>query len=199
MQCISLDGLCTLLSKGTFVPPQSNTSPELSRKMAILLVFQADSKHKKIINVYMGLMVHRVDSFLYSPSQINNCIQDIDIDLWEACDALKAGHNTGKRHTYCLFVDNLSGVMSIPMDPLYCLVYPTTYIKGTEPDHFDTRNSPVGITYTIVYAKPPCSSATLIPSRALNMQGVTSSYPGECSTTTDCIPLSWSHGTTAAH
>ena len=34
--------------------------------------------------------------------------------------------------------------MSIPMDPPYCLVYPTTYIKGTKLDHFDTQNSPVG-------------------------------------------------------
>ena len=35
--------------------------------------------------------------------------------------------------------------MSIPMDPPYCLVYPTSYVKGVEPDHFDTRNSPVGM------------------------------------------------------
>ena len=35
--------------------------------------------------------------------------------------------------------------MSVPMDPPYCLVYPTSYIKGIEPDHFDTCNSPVGM------------------------------------------------------
>ena len=34
--------------------------------------------------------------------------------------------------------------MSVPMDPPYCLVYPTTYVKGAEPDHFNTRNSPAG-------------------------------------------------------
>ena len=34
--------------------------------------------------------------------------------------------------------------MSVPTDPPYCLVYPTTYVKGTKPDHFDTRNSPAG-------------------------------------------------------
>ena len=60
-------------------------------------------------------------------------------------DALKARGNPGKRHTYCLFVDNLSGVMSVPTDPPYCLVYPTSYIKGAEPDHFDTCNSPTGM------------------------------------------------------
>ena len=35
--------------------------------------------------------------------------------------------------------------MSIPMDPPYCLVYPTSYVKGIEPDHFDTCNSPAGM------------------------------------------------------
>ena len=41
-------------------------------------------------------------------------------------------------------VDNLSGIMSVPTDPPYCLVYPTSYIKGIEPNHFNTCNSPAG-------------------------------------------------------
>ena len=109
---------------------------------AILLVLQVDSRHKKIINVYVGLVVCQVDSHLYSPSQIHNFIQDIEGDLWAAYNALKARDDPGKRCAYCLFVDNLSGIMSIPMDPPYCLVYPTSYVKGIEPNHFDTRNSP---------------------------------------------------------
>ena len=140
MQHISLYSLCTLLSEGTFVLLQSNMPPELSRTMAILLVFQADSEHKKIINVYVGL-----DSHLYNPSQITDFIQDIEGNLQAVCDALKARHDPGKRHAYCLFVDNLNGITSIPTDPPYCLVYPTSYVKGIEPDHFDTCNSPVGI------------------------------------------------------
>ena len=35
--------------------------------------------------------------------------------------------------------------MSIPTDPPYCVVYPTSYIKGIKPDHFDTHNSPMGM------------------------------------------------------
>ena len=138
MQCISLDGLRTLLSEGTFTPLQSNTPPEQSRTTAILLVFQVDSEHKRIINIYMGLMARRVGCHLYSPNQIKDFIQDIDVNLQEMHKALKAGCNVGKRCTYCLFVDNLSGIMSIPMDPPYCLVYPTTYVKGAGPNHFDT-------------------------------------------------------------
>ena len=34
--------------------------------------------------------------------------------------------------------------MSIPTDLPYCLVYPTSYVKGIKPDHFDTHNSPAG-------------------------------------------------------
>ena len=143
MQHISLDGLCTLFSEGAFAPPQSNTLPKLSGTTTILLVFQVDSEYERIINVYVGLVVHRVDSHLYSPSQIKYFIQDIEGDLWVVCDALKARHDPSKRHAYCLFVDNLNGVMSVPTDPPYCLVYPTSYIKGIKPNHFDTYNSPV--------------------------------------------------------
>ena len=153
MQCISLKGLCTLLSEGAFMPPQSNMSPELSRTTANLLMFQVDSEHKRIVNVYMGLVVRRVDCCLYSHNQINDFIQDIDVNLREACDALKAGRDASKRHAYCLFVDNLSGVMSVPTDPPYCLVYPTTYVKGAEPDHFDTRNSPMNSAFSPIMSR----------------------------------------------
>ena len=34
--------------------------------------------------------------------------------------------------------------MSIPMDLPYCLVYPTSYLRDVEPDHFDTHNNPAG-------------------------------------------------------
>ena len=145
MQCLSLGGLRSLLSEGTFMPPQSNMPTELSRMTAILLVFQTDSRHEKIINVYMGLVVHRVDSHLYSPSQIPDFIQDIEGDLRAVHNALKAWGNPGKRHAYCFFVDNLSSIMSIPVDPPYCLVYPTSYIKDIKPNHFNTHNSPTGI------------------------------------------------------
>ena len=81
---------------------------------AILLVFQADSKHEEITDVYMGLVVHRVESCLYAPKQILDFIKDIQVDLQVACDASKAGGDPSKRHAFCLFVNNFSGAMSIP-------------------------------------------------------------------------------------
>ena len=59
-------------------------------------------------------------------------------------DALKAGVDPGKRHTFCLFINNYGGTMSITTDPPYCLIYPTSYMKDVEPDHFDTHNNPAG-------------------------------------------------------
>ena len=145
MQCLFLDSLCTLLTKGAFMPPQSEGTPKLSGMTAILLVFQADSKHEEIIDVYMGLMVCQVESHLYAPDQILDFVKDIEANLQVVHDALNARGDPSKRRAFCLFVDNLSGAMSVPMDPSYCLVYPTNYIKGVEMDHFDTHNSPMGM------------------------------------------------------
>ena len=33
---------------------------------------------------------------------------------------------------------------AVPTDLPYCLVYPTSYLKDVEPDHFDTCNNPAG-------------------------------------------------------
>ena len=150
---------------------------------AILLVFQADGRHEKITDVYVGLVVCRVDSHLYSPSQIPDFIQDIEGDLRVVCDALKARGDPSKRHTYCLFVDNLSSVMSVPTDPPYCLVDPTSYINSTLITVLQ------GCACIIVCATPPCSSVTMIPNCVLNMSRVTSSCPVGCSTMIGCTPL----------
>ena len=119
-------------------------TPQLSGTTAILLVFKADSKHEEITDVYMGLVVCRVESRLYAPEQILDFVKDIEVDLQAAHDALKGGGDPGKRHAFCLFVNNFSSAMSVPMDPPYCLVYPTSYIIGVELDHFDTCNSTTG-------------------------------------------------------
>ena len=112
---------------------------------AILLVFQADSQHEEITDVYMGLVVCRVESHSYAPDQILDFIKDIEVDLQAAHDALKARGDPGKRHTFCLFVSNFGGTMSIPTDQPYCLVYPTSYVRDVDPDHFDSHNNLVGM------------------------------------------------------
>ena len=86
----------------------------------------------------------RVHSHLYTLDQILDFVKDIEGNLQVACGPLKARGDPGKRCTFCLFVSNYGGTMSIPTDLLYCLVYPTSYMRDMEPDHFDTHNNLTG-------------------------------------------------------
>ena len=155
MQCISLDRLWKLIAEGMFMPPLSEGPPELSGTTAIILVFQVDGQHERITDIYVGLVVCRVDSCLYTPDQILDFVKDIEGDLKVARNALKAGGDPSKRCTFCLFVSNYGGAMSIPTDLPYCLVYPTSYIRDVEPEHFDTHNKPAG---TCLYCCMCCAS-----------------------------------------
>ena len=142
MQHISLD--CGNSSLRVHSCPPSEGTPELSGTTAILLVFQADSQHERITDVYVGLIVCRVKSHLYTLDQILDFIKDIEVNLKVACDALKARGDPSKKRAFCLFVSNYGGAMPIPTDPPYCLIYPTSYVRDVEPDHFDTHNNPAG-------------------------------------------------------
>ena len=158
MQCISLDCLWRLVAEGVFMPPTLEGTLELSRTTAILLIFQADDQHEKITNVYVGLMVHCVESRLYTLDQILDFVFNIEVDLKAARNALKAGGDSCKRHAFCLFVNNYGGTMSVSMDLPYCLVYPMSYVKDVEPDHFDTHTTQLENARTTAYAAPHCST-----------------------------------------
>ena len=106
MQCISLDYLWKLVTEGTFMPSAVEGALELSGMIAILPVFQADDQHEKITNVYIGLVVRRVESHLYAPEKILGFVANIEVNLKAVHDALNAGGNPGKRHAFCLFVNN---------------------------------------------------------------------------------------------
>ena len=138
MQRISLDCLWRLVAEGAFIPRTLEGTLELSRTTTILLIFQVDNQHEKITNVYVGLMVHHIESCLYALDQI------LEVNLKAARDTLKAGGDPGKRHTFCLFINNYGGAIPIPMDLPYCLVYPMSYMKDVELDHFDTCNNLAG-------------------------------------------------------
>ena len=81
MQRLSLNSLRKPIAEGVFMPPRSEESPELSGTTAILLVFRADSQHQEITDVYVGLIVCRVESHLYTPDQILDFIKEIEVDL----------------------------------------------------------------------------------------------------------------------
>ena len=103
-----------------------------------------DGQHERITDVYVGLVVHRVESCLYTLDQILDFVTDIEVDLKVVRDTLKAGGDPSKRCAFCLFVSNYGGTMFIPTDPPYCLVYPTSYVRDVEPDHFNICNNLAG-------------------------------------------------------
>ena len=193
MQHISLDCLWGLIAKGTFMPPMSEGPPELSGTTAILLVFQADGQYERIRDVYVGLMVCRVESCLYTPHQILDFVMDIEVDLKAAHNALKARGDPGKRKAFCLLVSNYGGAMSVPTDLPYCLIYPMSYVRDVEPEHFDTHNNPAGthlrccicqatLQYMNVHSLHPCVTLTALshllhPHVIIHIQGkCTSSF-----------------------
>ena len=142
MQCISLDYLQKLIAEGVFMPSTVEHTLELSGMTAILLIFQANDQHKQITNVYIGLIICHIESCLYAPEKILDFMSDIEVNLKEVHDALEAGGYPGRRCACCLFVNKYEGMMLVPMDPPYCLIYPMSYMKDVESDHFNTCNNP---------------------------------------------------------
>ena len=124
MQCIFLDYLWKLITESAFMPSPAEGILKLSGMTAILLVLQADDQHEKITDVYIGLVVHCIESRLYAPEKISDFMSDIEVDLKVAHDTLKAGGDPGKRHAFCLFVNNYGGIMLVPTDPLIALFIP---------------------------------------------------------------------------
>ena len=48
-------------------------------------------------------------------------------------------------HSYAMLVTNFGGIMAIPTDPSYCLVYPTIYsndVAHKNQNHFNTTAAP---------------------------------------------------------
>ena len=51
---------------------------------------------------------------------------------------------TWARGTPSAFGNNYGGMMSIPTDLPYCLIYPMSYVKDVKLDHLDTHNDLTG-------------------------------------------------------
>ena len=107
MQCISLDQSWRYIMDGAFTPATLDGIPKLSGTTAILLIFQANSRHEWITDIYIGLITCLAESCLYLLDRIPEFIHNIKINLQEAQKALSAGHDPGKRHAFCLLCRTL--------------------------------------------------------------------------------------------
>ena len=114
--------------------------------MAILLVLLSDEEHEGIQHVHISLVVCCMGCNLYTQDRILPFVKSIEEDLAKARERCANNKNTGGANYYTLLLANCGGVMAVPIDPPYCLVYPTVYNAGTENQtHFNTAASPSGM------------------------------------------------------
>ena len=98
-----------------------------SNSTPILIVFLSDDQHEAIQYVHIGLVVRHVGCTLYEQKAIVPFIHSIEEDLERARFKQVSGRDPGPAHTYSILVTNFGGLMTIPTDPPYCLMYPNTY------------------------------------------------------------------------
>ena len=147
IQHISLTYLKSLISDNCF-QPEGTPSDAVSGSMAILIVFLSDEQHTTIQHVHLSLMVCCVSCNLYDQDGILPFINSIEEDLKKARQRWDAGKDPGGVHSYAMLVTNFGGIMAIPMDPPYCLVYPMIYsddVANKNQNHFNTTGSPPGL------------------------------------------------------
>ena len=136
MQHISLTYLKSLISDNCF-QPEGTPSDAASGSMAILVVFLSDEQHTTIQHVRLHLVVHCIGCNLYDQDGILPFINSIEEDLKKMRQKWDAGKDPGGVR-----------IMAVPMDPPYCLVYPTIYsddVATKNKNHFNTVGSPLGL------------------------------------------------------
>ena len=123
MQCVSLTCLKSLISDNCF-QPEGMPSDAVSGSTAILVVFLSDEQHMAIQHVHINLVVHCISCNLYDQDRILPFINSIEEDLKKVRQKWNVGKVPGGVHSYAMLVTNFGGIMAIPTDPPYCLVYP---------------------------------------------------------------------------
>ena len=143
-QGISVMYLKSLVSDNCF-QSEGTPSDAASGSTAILIVFLSDEQHTAIQHVHIGLVASHVGCNLYDQDGILPFINSIEEDLKKARQKHNAGKDPGRVCSYAMLVTNFGGIMAIPTDPPYCLVYPVIYsddVATKNQNHFSTVASP---------------------------------------------------------
>ena len=101
--------------------PEGSTVNSISGSTAILIMFLSDMDFKGMEHIHIGLMVCHTDCKLYDQTGILPFIKILNNDLKKA----QKRASKSRLHTYSLLVANYRGAMVVPIEPPYCLVYPT--------------------------------------------------------------------------
>ena len=126
MQWVSLTYLKSLVNDNSF-QAEGVKMNAYSSTTAILIVFLSDEEHQGIKHVHIGLVVCHEECHLYMQDGILPFVNSIEADLKKVRDRCTQNKDPGRVHSYALLVGNYGGIMAIPTNPLYCLVYPTVY------------------------------------------------------------------------
>ena len=145
MQQVSPAYLKSLVNDNSFQP--EGVKPNVySSTTAILIVFISNEEHQGIEHMHISLVVHCEECHLYMQDGILPFMKSTEADLKKVRDRRTQNKDPGGVRSYTLLVANYGGIMAIPTDPLYCLVYPTVYKEDTkDQNHFNTAASPSGM------------------------------------------------------
>ena len=110
--------------------------------MTILIVFLSDKEHQGIEHVHISLVVWHEGCHLYMQNGILPFMEYIEADLQKVWDRCTENKDPGGVRSYSLFIANYGGIMAVPTDPPYCLVYPTVYNTGMK-DQITSTQQPV--------------------------------------------------------
>ena len=144
----------TSLVRENHFQPEGTTMDAASHTTAILLVFLSDYQHKTIKYINIGLVVCCTSCQLYEQKAIPFFIKSIEVNLKKARLKQAAGKDPGEAHSFSMFIGNFSGLMVVPTDPPYCLMYPNIYSNEVPPkdkNHFNIMGGPPRLhTYTCI-------------------------------------------------
>ena len=76
-------------------------------------------------------LVSHVGSELFGQDGILPFIESIESDLKQVREMCKQGREVSHMQSYTCLMANYGGMMALPTDPSYCLMYPTVYTTGS--------------------------------------------------------------------
>ena len=145
MQWVSLIYLKSLVAENAF-QPEGIKPDTYSHSMAILIIFLSNKEHQGIEHMHIGLVVRCEGCHLYMQDGILPFVKPIEADLKKVRDGHAQNKDPGGEHSHSLLIANYRGIMAVPTDPPYSLVYPTVYNNNMEDqNHFNTAASPSGL------------------------------------------------------
>ena len=131
MQWVSLIYLKSLVTDNAF-QPEGDQPDMYSHTMAILITFLSNKEHQGIEHVHISLVVWCEGCHFYMQNGILPFVEP-EKGMGQTCKRCGTGaeNKDPGRAGLSLIIANYGGVMAVPTDPPYCLVYPTMYNTGS--------------------------------------------------------------------